>query len=142
MKAYRQACPTTEGRADIYIGFYEAGLRKLRQDGKLGFICADRWMRNQYGRGLRQLVTRRYSMDLVLTMHDVDAFEEQVSAYPAITVISRGAQGAAIAADATGAFDAEAARHFRAWIAEPSQDLIKASSYHAARLPHWFPGKD
>ncbi|MEU6088095.1 Eco57I restriction-modification methylase domain-containing protein [Streptomyces sp. NPDC047085] len=142
MRAYRQACSSMQGRADIYIGFYDAGLRKLRQGGKLGFICADRWMRNQYGRALRQLVTRGYSMDLVLTMHDVDAFEEQVSAYPAITVISRGAQGTAVAADATGAFDAEAASRFGEWATESSEHLIKASSYHAARLPHWFPGED
>ncbi|MFD5818185.1 Eco57I restriction-modification methylase domain-containing protein [Streptomyces sp. NPDC127038] len=142
MRAYRQACSTMSGRSDIYIGFYDAGLRRLRQGGKLGFICADRWMRNQYGRGLRRLVTRDYSMDLVLTMHDVDAFEEQVSAYPAITVISRGTQGPAVAADASRAFDADASSHFRAWVAERSQDLIKASSYHAARLPHWFPGED
>nr|WP_202521083.1 N-6 DNA methylase [Streptomyces sp. SID5614] len=142
MRAYRQACPSMQGRADIYIGFYDAGLRKLRHGGKLGFICADRWMRNQYGRALRQLVTRGYSMDLVLTMHDVDAFEEQVSAYPAITVISRGAQGTAVAADATGAFDAEAARGFGKWVTESGEHLVKASSYHAARLPHWFPGED
>ncbi|MEU9396300.1 Eco57I restriction-modification methylase domain-containing protein [Streptomyces sp. NPDC048324] len=142
MRAYRQACSTMSGRSDIYIGFYDAGLRRLRPGGKLGFICADRWMRNQYGRELRRLVTRDYSMDLVLTMHDVDAFEEQVSAYPAITVISRGTQGPAIAADASRAFDAEASSHFRAWVAETSQDLMRASSYHAARLPHWFPGED
>ncbi|MFJ7019491.1 Eco57I restriction-modification methylase domain-containing protein [Streptomyces sp. NPDC101117] len=142
MRAYRQVCSSMQGRADIYVGFYDAGLRKLRQGGKLGFICADRWMRNQYGRALRQLVTRDYSVDLVLTMHDVDAFEEQVSAYPAITVISRGAQGTAVAADATGAFNAEAANCFRRWVTESREHLIKASSFHAARLPHWFPGED
>ena len=38
-------------------------------------------------------------------MHDVDAFEEQVSAYPAITVIRRGEQGPAVVANATADFD-------------------------------------
>lgn len=142
MKAYRKACTSMNGRADIYIGFYETGLRKLKEGGKLGFICADRWMRNQYGRGLRTFVTRDYSMDLVLTMHDVDAFEEQVSAYPAVTVISRRAQGMAIAADTTADFGAEAARDFGLWATESSEAITEQSTYHAARLPHWFPGED
>ncbi len=51
MAAYRQACSTMGGRADIYIGFYEVALRSLNRGGQLGFICADRWMRNQYGLG-------------------------------------------------------------------------------------------
>ncbi|MGH4015414.1 MAG: Eco57I restriction-modification methylase domain-containing protein [Pseudonocardiaceae bacterium] len=55
MSAYRSACPTMGGRADIYVGFYEVGLRSLRPGGRLGFICADRWMRNQYGHRLREL---------------------------------------------------------------------------------------
>jgi hypothetical protein len=142
MTAYRRGCSTMTGRADIYIGFYEIGLRSLKPEGKLAFICADRWMRNQYGRALRQLVTRQYAVDLVLTMHDVDAFQEQVSAYPAVTIIRKAPQGEAIAADTTRDFDARAAEEFRAWVADAGKDLVKAPSYHAARLPHWFPGED
>ncbi|MGH4015975.1 MAG: Eco57I restriction-modification methylase domain-containing protein [Pseudonocardiaceae bacterium] len=142
MSAYRSACPTMGGRADIYVGFYEVGLRSLRPGGRLGFICADRWMRNQYGHRLRELVTRRYSIELVLTMHDVDAFHEHVSAYPAITIIRNAPQGQAIAADTTSAFGPGAAEEFRAWVMKPDQTFIRAPSYHAARLPHWFPGED
>jgi Eco57I restriction-modification methylase len=76
MAAYRSVCSTMGGRADIYIGFYEVALRSLNSGGQLGFICADRWMRNQYGRRLREMVTSRFSMDLALVMHDVDAFED------------------------------------------------------------------
>lgn len=138
MSAYRAACPTMSGRADIYVGFYEAGLRDLKPGGRLGYICADRWMRNQYGRALRELVTREFSVELVLTMHDVDAFEEQVAAYPAITVISRTDQRSAIAADTTKGFGPDEAAEFVAWTAKPDQIRVEAPSYHAARLPHWF----
>jgi len=41
-------------------------------------------MRNQYGRELRRLVGEEFALDVCVTMHDVDAFEEQVSAYPAV----------------------------------------------------------
>ncbi|GLW49094.1 type II DNA modification methyltransferase [Streptomyces sp. NBRC 14336] len=142
MAAYRQACSTMGGRADVYVGFYEVALRSLNPGGQLGFICADRWMRNQYGRRLRQLVTRHFSMDLALVMHDVDAFEEQVSAYPAITLISNRAQGAAVAADADRSFGAQQARGFVDWYVGGESSAVSTGSYEAARMPHWFPEED
>lgn len=78
------------GRADVYVGFIERGLGLLRQGGALAFICADRWMRNQYGANLREAVTSGFAVDAVISMHDVDAFESDVSAYPAIVVVRKG----------------------------------------------------
>ncbi|MGW7457774.1 Eco57I restriction-modification methylase domain-containing protein [Streptomyces sp. NPDC054797] len=142
MAAYRSACSTMGGRADIYVGFYEVALRSLNPGGRLGFICADRWMRNQYGRKLRQLVTKQFSMDLALVMHDVDAFDDQVSAYPAITIISNSAQGGAVAADTTRSFGAKQAQEFAAWYSSAEPASIAGDSFQAARMPHWFPDED
>ncbi|MDH6123192.1 Eco57I restriction-modification methylase domain-containing protein [Kitasatospora sp. GP82] len=142
MDAYRDACSTMGGRADIYVGFYEVALRSLQPGGRLGFICADRWMRNQYGRKLRQLVTKQFSMDLALVMHDVDAFQDQVAAYPAITIISKKAQGGAVAADTTRAFGESEARKFLAWYEADDRKPVATKAFQAAPLPHWFPGED
>ena len=90
---YRSSYPTMVGRADIYVAFYEAALRHLKPGGVCGFICADRWMFNQYGAALRAFVTKNFSVDTVVSMHHADAFESEVSAYPAVTMIRRGAQG-------------------------------------------------
>lgn len=54
---YRDAYPTMRGRADLYVAFFEAALRQLKDEGTCAFICADRWMRNQYGAELRELIT-------------------------------------------------------------------------------------
>ena len=97
---YRDAYPTMRGRADLYIAFYEAGLRQLKDGGVCAFICADRWMRNQYGSELRRLVTSAFAVEAVIEMHNADAFHDEVDAYPAITVIRRQPQGAAIVASA------------------------------------------
>ena len=72
---------------------HRTGPRLLTPEGTLGFICADRWMRNQYGADLRELVSGSYAVDTVLTMHDVDAFEDDVSAYPAVVVLETGRSG-------------------------------------------------
>ena len=62
------------GRADLYVAFFEAALRQLREGGACAFICADRWMRNQYGAELRELVTSDFAVDVVIEMHNADAF--------------------------------------------------------------------
>jgi hypothetical protein len=142
MRAYREACPTMVGRADLYVGFFETALAALRPGGLLGFICADRWMRNQYGRELRKLVTGKYAVDVVVSMHDVDAFAAQVLAYPAITVIRNGPQGQAIVAKAERGFTATSANELDTWASTGSTDAIAGSGFNAARLPHWFPGND
>jgi hypothetical protein len=142
MSAYRSVCRTMGGRADIYIGFYEVGLTSLRPGGRLGFICADRWMRNQYGRRLRELVSGAFNVELVLVMHDVDAFQEQVSAYPAITIIQRARQRSAIAADTTSAFGQRESISLQQWIKEKDRSSVREDAFHAARLPRWFSGEE
>lgn len=135
---YRRTWTTMRGRGDIYVGFIERSLGMLKPGGKVGFICADRWMRNQYGADLRRLVASRYAVEHVWTMHDVDAFETQVSAYPAITVLANHPQGPAIVADTTAEFTAAAA----AQLAKATQDRTRTEfagvGFSAHRLPHWF----
>lgn len=135
---YRNAWPTMQGRGDIYIGFFERSLRMLKPDGKVGFICADRWMRNSYGAALRELVARRYAVEHVWTVHDVDAFEEQVSAYPAITVLGNHAQGRAVVADTTAAFGASSAAALVLAVKDKAFTQFSGTGVTAHLLPHWF----
>lgn len=100
IELYRNAYPTMRGRADLYVAFFEAALRQLKSGGVCAFICADRWMRNQYGAKLRELVTSGFAVEVMIEMHDADAFHDEVDAYPAITVIRRKRQAAAVVARA------------------------------------------
>ena len=135
--AYRRTCVTMRGRSDIFVGFIETGLRLLRPDGVLGFIVADRWMHNQYGAGLRELVCAEFAVEAVVSMHDVDAFEEPVSAYPAVTVIRRAPQSTAVVANAGKAFVEEDGRALQKWVGSRSPRL-NTSAVSAAKLPVWF----
>lgn len=89
LDAYRQRYNTIYDRADLYVPFFERGLDLLADGGKLCFICSDRWLRNRYGKRLRQKVTGGYHVATYVDMVDVDAFQDEVTAYPAITVIAR-----------------------------------------------------
>lgn len=88
--AYGRVLPCVTMGSDLYVGFFEKGLEALEEDGALCFICADRWLQNRYGSRLRAFVSKGYSLDVHIRMHGVDAFEEDVSAYPAISLIRRG----------------------------------------------------
>lgn len=99
---YRRRFHTMVGRTNLYIPFFEAALKKLRPGGVCAFICADRWMLNQQGAQLRNMITSGYSVEASVEMHRADAFETRVSAYPAITVIRRASQGPAVVATING----------------------------------------
>lgn len=91
---YRGRYQTMYDRADIYIPFIERSLSVLVKGGNLGFICADRWMKNRYGGPLRSLVADQFYLKIYVDMVDTPAFHSDVIAYPAITIISRETPGA------------------------------------------------
>ena len=93
MAEYRLRYRTIYDRADIYIPFIERSLALLASDGALGFICADRWMKNRYGGPLRKLVAASFHLKYFVDMVDTDAFHSDVIAYPGIFVISRTKAG-------------------------------------------------
>jgi len=98
---YRRSFPTMVGRADVYVAFFERSLDLLKPGGKLCFICADAWTRNEYGRELRRLVTDRYALRVYVDMYGLDAFEADLGAYPSVTLIERGPAGSVRTAKAS-----------------------------------------
>ncbi len=89
MAEYRARYATIFDRADIYIPFIERSLDVLKSGGECGFICSDRWMKNRYGGPLRAKVSNGFHLRTFVDMVGTAAFNEDVVAYPAITVIAR-----------------------------------------------------
>jgi adenine-specific DNA-methyltransferase len=141
---YRDAYPTMRGRADLYVAFFEAALRQLKDGGTCAFICADRWMRNQYGADLRGVVTSGYSVDVVIEMHNADAFHDEVDAYPAITIIRRQKQGSAVVASAGPEVEHVLPKTLSAAMeaAKNAKPMVVADGLRVARVDTWFQGAD
>lgn len=141
-QAYRAACQTMGGRADIYVGFYEHGLRALKPRGALGFICADRWMRNAYGARLRSLVTQDYAVTEIVEMTGVDAFETEVDAYPAITVLRAEPQIAGpLVVETDSTFNGDDAAVIPSLMAQtPASPPVIEQRFRAAKMPTWPTG--
>lgn len=142
MEEYRQRYPTMRGRSDIYVGFVERGLTLLRPGGSLSFICSDRWMRNQYGSRLRDFVSRRFAVDAVITMHDVSAFEDEVSAYPAVVVFRNGPRRTSVVAEAERRFGPAEAGALRTWMDSSVSSSLETTCVAASRIDGWPEGPD
>lgn len=138
---YRHLFPTMRGRADLYVGFYEAALRQLKPSGVCAFICADRWMVNQYGETLRRFIANGFSVEVLIEMHQAAAFEEEVSAYPAISVIRRAPQGPAVVASATHDLEQVPTAAIVAYLSTLRQaaTTVTLPGLTAAQAPEWFP---
>src|SRR5205085_5991344 len=97
---------------------------------------------NEYGAALRELISREFSVDTVIEMHDVDAFEDAVSAYPAIVIIRNAAQGKAVVAQADAGFDATGATALKTWTHGGRGQSFRRTGCVATRLPGWFEGRE
>lgn len=141
---YRSSYLTMKGRADLYIAFFEAGLRQLRPDGVCAFICADRWMLNQYGSALREMVSSQYALETVVQMHEADGFLSDVSAYPAITVIRKSKQRAVVVARADRDAEKAGASMLAHSVRQVADGVAVAlpAGLAAARSETWYTGSE
>ena len=86
----RNTFQTFHYRCDLYVPFFEKTLAALKPDGQHCFICSNRWLKNEYGKKLRQLISHKYALKTIINLEGADAFQKEVLAYPAITLISAG----------------------------------------------------
>lgn len=96
LSEYRRRFRTLYDRADLYVPFFERALDLLGDEGVLGYICANRWLKNRYGGPLREKITNGYWLKYFIDMEAADAFHSEVIAYPAITIFQRAAPKLAV----------------------------------------------
>ena len=134
---YRSGFSAMRGRADVYVAFYQAALLQLKPGGVCAYICANRWMLNDYGSALREFITTEgYNVRCVIEAHDVAAFETEVSAYPAVTIIAQEKQGPVVVAKALPGIERASRSEVECLLSEARSSSI----LRVARFPDWFRG--
>lgn len=88
LDSYKVKFYTFHYRCDIYVLFYEHCLKNLSKNGRHCFICSNRWLKNEYGRKLRALISSYYKLEYIIDVEKLDVFKESVLAYPSITLIT------------------------------------------------------
>ncbi|MBC6399472.1 MAG: N-6 DNA methylase [Ekhidna sp.] len=69
---------TYQKGTDIYVLFYERGIRLLKEGGNLSYITSNSWLRSNYGLPLRKFI-RQYTQPIsLLEIEDKQLFEDAV----------------------------------------------------------------
>ena len=73
---------------DLYLPFFEKGLRILGPGGRMGYIAPSLWPINQYGEGLRGIVRAGRSLERWVDFKSHQVFED-VTTYTALQVFAK-----------------------------------------------------
>lgn len=76
------------GNVDLYIPFYELGLKLLKDSGKLGYISVNTYIKSLNGRSLRNYLLNLGSNIKIIDFKDAQIFKN-VTSYTCITLIDK-----------------------------------------------------
>jgi Eco57I restriction-modification methylase/TaqI-like C-terminal specificity domain len=74
--------------ADLYVYFYELGLKLLKPGGILSYIVANKWLKAGYGSALRHFFSMQSVFELILDFGHAPIFEE-ADTFPCIIVVRK-----------------------------------------------------
>ena len=73
------------GTADLYVYFFEKAHSLLKENGLFGYISANKWMRANYGTGLRTFIAENTELLKIIDFGELPVFEN-ASTFPAIFI--------------------------------------------------------
>jgi Eco57I restriction-modification methylase len=76
------------GVADLYVYFYEQGLRQLRHGGRMGFIVTDKWLRAGYREPLRGFFASEGVIEEIIDFGHAPIFED-ADVFPYIVLLRK-----------------------------------------------------
>jgi SAM-dependent methyltransferase len=77
------------GMADIYVYFYELGVRLLKPGGLLSFIVTNKWMKAGYGEPLRRFFSEKAWVRSVVDFGHAKQIFEEADVFPSIIVVEK-----------------------------------------------------
>ncbi len=81
---------TAHGVADLFIYFFDQGLRQLKQGGRLSYISSNSWLRSNYATPLRRHLRSQTQIEALIDLGNTRVFADAPDLSPAIHVVRRG----------------------------------------------------
>lgn len=88
-KVLKQDYETAKGTVDLFIYFFEKGIKLLKKDGILAYISPNRYLSASYGEGLREFLFKKTTIKEIIDYSHVRVFKE-ASVYPIVTFLKVG----------------------------------------------------
>ena len=80
---------TYHGMTDLYVYFYELGVRLLKPGGLLSFIVTNKWMKAGYGEPLRRFFSEKAWVRSVVDFGHAKQIFEEADVFPSIIVVEK-----------------------------------------------------
>jgi type I restriction-modification system DNA methylase subunit len=77
------------GMADLYVYFYELGIRLLKPGGLLSYVVTNKWMKSGYAEPLRRFFDENAWIESVVDFGHAKQIFEEVDVFPSIIVARR-----------------------------------------------------
>ena len=74
-----------DGKADLYVYFFERGIRLLKEKGFFAFIVSNKWLKVDYGKKLRPFLSK-YFIEEIIDFGDIQIFKGATT-YPCIIIL-------------------------------------------------------
>ncbi|MBU1212206.1 MAG: Eco57I restriction-modification methylase domain-containing protein [Alphaproteobacteria bacterium] len=92
--ALKRAYPDTySGTADLYVYFYDQGLRLLRPGGRMSYVVTNKWMRAGYAEGLRAMFAEKAWIEFVADFGHAKKFFPDADVFPSVIVVRKPEAG-------------------------------------------------
>lgn len=88
-RALKKAYAVFDGMADLYVYFYEQGLRLLRPGGRMSFVVTNKWLKAGYAEALRDMFTRRAHVEFVADFGHAKHFFPDADVFPSVIVVRK-----------------------------------------------------
>ena len=79
--------------ADLFVYFYELGMKLLRSGGRVGYITSGGWVRGAYGEGLRGFLANNAGLESMIDFGEFQPFEDAEMIRPTILIASKREPG-------------------------------------------------
>lgn len=95
--ALRASYVAFDGMADLYVYFYEQGLRLLKPGARMSYVVTNKWLKAGYAEGLRELFSdpARAEVDFVADFGHAKHFFPDADVFPSVIVVRRPANATA-----------------------------------------------
>lgn len=92
-RALKPAYASFDGMADLYVYFFEQGLRLLRPGGRLSYVVTNKWLRAGYAEALRGLFATEGRVEFVADFGHAKHFFPDADVFPSVVVVRKPLSG-------------------------------------------------
>ena len=92
--ALERAYDTFAGTADLYVYFYEQGLKLLRPGGRMAYVVTNKWLKAGYAEGLRRLFAEDAWVEFMADFGHARRFFPDADVFPCVIAVRKPDGGA------------------------------------------------